>query len=93
MSGSRSRARVQVAWQSASSSYAGDIADAAPNDEDLLAQQLKAGQLSAAELLGRYCALLYRRLGTYAEVSKRTGLDPRTTRKYVQAGAGVKVRT
>ncbi len=73
--------------------YAGDIADAAPNYEDLLAQQLKAGQLSAAELLGRYCALLYRRLGTYAEVSKRTGLDPRTTRKYVQAGAGVKVRT
>jgi hypothetical protein len=28
--------------------------------------------------------MLYRRLGTYADVAKRTGLDPRTTRKYVE---------
>jgi len=39
--------------------------------------------LTAAQLLSRYCGLLYRRLGTYAEVAKRTGLDPRTSRKYV----------
>ena len=49
-------------------------------------EKLHAGELTAAELLARYCALLYRRLGTYAEVAKRTGLDPRTSRKYVTVG-------
>jgi transcriptional regulator with AAA-type ATPase domain len=65
--------------------YAGAIAEAATNEEDLLAEKLRAGDLTAEELLARYCALLYRRLGTYAEVAKRTGLDPRTSRKYVEA--------
>lgn len=65
--------------------YAGDIAEATTNDEELLAEKLRAGELTADELLARYCALLYRRLGTYAEVAKRTGLDPRTSRKYVEA--------
>jgi hypothetical protein len=40
-------------------------------------------ELSAKDLLGRYCAMLYRELGTYAEVAARTGLDRRTARKYV----------
>jgi hypothetical protein len=57
----------------------------APSDEDaLLIEKLRAGELTAAELLARYSAMLHRRLGTYAEVAKRTGLDPRTTRKYVE---------
>ena len=38
------------------------------------------------ELLARYCAMLYQRLGSYAAVAERTGLDPRTARKYVLAG-------
>jgi hypothetical protein len=33
----------------------------------------------------RRCSLLYHRLGTYAEVAKRTGLDPRTSRKYIES--------
>ena len=66
--------------------YTGDTPDAAPGETELLARQLAAGKLTADELLGRYCAQLYRQLGTYAEVAKRVGLDPRTTRKYVQAG-------
>jgi hypothetical protein len=41
------------------------------------------GQLSAKDLLGHYCAMLYRQLGTYAEVAARTGLDRRTARKYI----------
>jgi MoxR-like ATPase len=65
--------------------YAGDVADAVRSEEDLLADKLRAGQLTADELLSRYCALLYRRLGTYADVAKQTGLDPRTSRKYVEA--------
>jgi sigma-54 dependent transcriptional regulator, flagellar regulatory protein len=53
-------------------------------DEDtLLLEKVRAGELTATELLARYSAMLHRRLGTYAEVAKRTGLDPRTTRKYV----------
>ena len=65
--------------------YAGDIAEGATSEEELLAEKLLAGELTAEELLSRYCALLYRRLGTYAEVAKRTGLDPRTSRKYIEA--------
>jgi transcriptional regulator with AAA-type ATPase domain len=60
-------------------------AGVAGRDEDsLLIEKLRAGELTAAELLARYSAMLHRRLGTYAEVAKRTGLDPRTTRKYVE---------
>jgi sigma-54 dependent transcriptional regulator, flagellar regulatory protein len=48
-------------------------------------EKMRAGELTATELLARYSAMLHRRLGTYAEVAKRTGLDPRTTRKYVES--------
>jgi len=58
-------------------------------EADSLVEKLRGGELTAAEHLSRNCALLHRRLGTYAEVAKRTGLDPRTTRKYVEgAGSG-----
>ena len=67
--------------------YAAEVAHAAPDDETALIEKLRAGELTAAELLARYCALLYRRLGTYADVAKRTGLDPRTSRKYVSTGS------
>jgi transcriptional regulator of acetoin/glycerol metabolism len=65
--------------------YAPAPALPAPAEEELLFAGLRSGELTAAELLGRYSAMLYRRLGTYAEVAKRTGLDPRTSRKYVEA--------
>jgi transcriptional regulator with AAA-type ATPase domain len=63
--------------------YAGEVAPSAGSEDDALADRLRAGDLTAEELLARYCALLYARLGSYAEVAKRTGLDPRTARKYV----------
>jgi len=66
--------------------YAAELPQAAPGEEEALIEKLRAGELTAAELLARYSALLYRRLGTYAEVAKRTGLDPRTSRKYVEGG-------
>jgi len=65
--------------------YAGGAVEATPGEDDALVEKLRAGQLTADELLGRYCALLYRRLGTYAEVARQTGLDPRTSRKYVES--------
>jgi DNA-binding NtrC family response regulator len=51
--------------------------------EDRLVARLREGNLSAEELLASYSALLYRRFGSYAAVAERTGLDPRTSRKYV----------
>ena len=70
--------------------YAPELRHVAPNEEAAFSEKLHAGELTAAELLSRYCALLYRRLGTYAEVAKRTGLDPRTSRKYVTVGLNVR---
>lgn len=50
--------------------------------------KVEDGQMSAAELLAGYCAQLHARCGTYEEVAKITGLDRRTVKKYVLAGAG-----
>jgi len=64
--------------------YEGDILITAPNMEEGLLQDIHNGSLKADELLNQYCVLLYRRFGTYQEVARRTGLDPRTVKKYLQ---------
>jgi transcriptional regulator with GAF, ATPase, and Fis domain len=64
--------------------YAPEMAAGGHDEDALLMEKLRAGELTAAELLARYSAMLHRRLGTYAEVAKRTGLDPRTTRKHIE---------
>jgi DNA-binding NtrC family response regulator len=51
-----------------------------------LVQSMHEGDLDAHQLLASYCALLYRRHGTYEEVAKRTKLDRRTVKKYVVGG-------
>jgi sigma-54 dependent transcriptional regulator, flagellar regulatory protein len=64
--------------------YKPDVATPAALDgEERLLAQLREGNLSADELLAGYSAMLYQRLGSYAAVAQRTGLDPRTSRKYV----------
>jgi len=64
--------------------YQPSIAPAQAADEDeRLAIRLREGHLTADQVLSEYCALLYRRLGSYTAVAERTGLDPRTSRKYV----------
>ncbi len=64
--------------------YATDLGDGGvAAREGEFADLARAGHLSAKDLLGHYCAMLYRQLGTYAEVAARTGLDRRTARKYV----------
>jgi DNA-binding NtrC family response regulator len=69
-------------------SYKPDLSPpAAVDGEERLIARLRAGNLSAEELVAGYSAMLYDRLGTYAEVAKRTDLDPRTSRKYVVAGS------
>ena len=64
--------------------YQPDVEPASGADaEDRLVARLREGNLTADDLLSTYSALLYRRLGSYAAVAERTGLDPRTSRKYV----------
>jgi transcriptional regulator with PAS, ATPase and Fis domain len=63
--------------------YTGDVKSPAASEEEQLTESIQAGRLSAEELLRGYCAMLYRRLGTYADVAERTGLDRRTARKYI----------
>jgi hypothetical protein len=41
------------------------------------------GRLTAAELLSRYCTLVYKHTGSYEETARRTGLDRRTVRSKV----------
>ena len=50
---------------------------------DRLLASVAEGTVDAHELLSIYCALLYRRHGTYEEVARRTKLDRRTVKKYV----------
>ncbi|HSU63886.1 MAG TPA: sigma 54-interacting transcriptional regulator [Burkholderiales bacterium] len=64
--------------------YKPDLAAPAELDaEERLIVRLRAGSLSADEVLAGYSAMLYQRLGSYAAVAERTRLDPRTSRKYV----------
>lgn len=49
---------------------------------------LERGELTAQQLLSRYCMMLYKKMGTYESVSRRIGLDRRTVKKYVESAEG-----
>ena len=66
------------------SSYTGDRTGIEPDLATHLKQGLQQGTLTAEELLAGYCRLLHERHGTYEEVARRTLLDRRTAKKYVQ---------
>jgi DNA-binding NtrC family response regulator len=55
-----------------------------------LAREMVAGRLDAQGLLTGYCAMLYKRLGTYEAVARVTSLDRRTVKKYVLEGSAVR---
>jgi transcriptional regulator with GAF, ATPase, and Fis domain len=45
--------------------------------------RLRAGELSADELLSRYATMIYERVGSYEETARRLGLDRRTVKAKV----------
>jgi DNA-binding NtrC family response regulator len=64
--------------------YEGDAAGLSSDLGGSTADAVIQGNLSAQELLQRYCNLLYQRHGTYEEVARRTELDRRTVKKYIE---------
>ena len=75
-------------------SYQGDAAGDTPDAHDTPARESSKltailaatddGSLDASSLLARYCAALHLELGTYENVARRTGLDRRTVKKYIE---------
>jgi DNA-binding NtrC family response regulator len=63
--------------------YGGDGRAAATSLEARITADIAAGTVDARGLLVAYSALLHERYGTYNEVARRTKLDRRTVKKYV----------
>ncbi|BCS97323.1 Fis family transcriptional regulator [Desulfoluna limicola] len=51
---------------------------------ETLTQGLRKGEMDIKELTCGYCAMLYKRHGTYGDVARITGLDRRTAKKYIE---------
>jgi transcriptional regulator with PAS, ATPase and Fis domain len=51
---------------------------------------IEAGTLDADALLAGYCKVLYEREGNYEAVARRTNLDRRTVKRYLQQGSAAK---
>jgi len=49
-----------------------------------LIRGIEKGSLDAKELMSCYCALLYQRVSSYEEVARKTNLDRRTAKKYIE---------
>ena len=65
--------------------YEGDKILAGETEANQLDEAFLKADMSAQELLGKYCKILYANLGTYEAVAKRTGLDRRTVKKHVDS--------
>jgi len=50
-----------------------------------LANDLRAGRLTAEQALSRYCAIVYRQTGSYEETAGRLGIDRRTVKSKVMS--------
>ncbi len=67
-------------------SYQGDHKAVAPDVRARLVAGIEAGTMDADALLSGYCRLLYERHGTLEEVARRTNLDRRTVKAYIEKG-------
>ena len=57
-----------------------------------LAQDMRAGRLSADTLLARYITLVYSRAGSYEETARQLGIDRRTVKAKIDADLLAKLR-
>jgi MoxR-like ATPase len=58
-----------------------------------VAEEILKGGLSADEVLGRYCTLVYAETGSYQESARRLGLDRRTVKARVEPGLLARLRS
>jgi DNA-binding NtrC family response regulator len=66
--------------------YTGSARQKSTSLQELLVARVQAGTLDADALLAGYCKLLYEREGNYEAVARRTNLDRRTVKRYLQQG-------
>ncbi len=64
-------------------SYEGRGTVHSEGSNSLLSQKMDGGEIDALNLTKGYCFMLYERYGTYGEVARRTQLDRRTVKKYI----------
>lgn len=64
--------------------YLGETQTSAFDLRSRVHQEIDFGSLDAQGLLAAYCALLYKHHGSFEEVARRTKLDRRTVKKYIQ---------
>jgi len=67
--------------------YASDHRAVAPDLASRLQAGISSGSLDADALLAGYCKLLHERHATYEEVARRTNLDRRTVKAYIEKQA------
>ncbi len=65
-------------------SYTGDSCNTPADLLGRLHHGIDNETFNAQEILSSYCTLLYQHCGTYEEVARKTKLDRRTVKKYVQ---------
>jgi len=68
-------------------SYAGRAAVKATTHRDQLMAGIDSEQISADDLLGAYCRMLYEKYGSYEAVARRAKLDRRTVKKHLNQQA------
>jgi transcriptional regulator with GAF, ATPase, and Fis domain len=59
------------------------VTDSLGDTESRLIAGIKEGSMDAQKLLSHYCMLLYDRYGSYEDVARKTSLDRRTVKKYI----------
>jgi len=71
-------------------SYTGETKSRTQPVSRRVSKEMLDGSISAQRLVAEYCSMLYSRFNTYEAVARRTGLDRRTVKKYLdKAGAGL----
>jgi DNA-binding NtrC family response regulator len=68
--------------------YRGENLSPAGGIKEILKNGIETQSIDSQTLISGYCALLYKRYGTYEEVARRMNLDRRTVRKYIELYQG-----